>query len=48
MIIDGLEKDRLHIYVGRDSVGMGVAIRVAPKYAIGVVQKQMKKLMPGQ
>lgn len=46
-IIDGIESDRLHIFVGRDSRMMNVASRVAPKQATHLIQKQMKKLMPG-
>ena len=46
-IVDGIESDRLHIFVGRDSRMMNVASRVAPKQATHLIQKQMKKLMPG-
>lgn len=44
-IIDGIEKDRLHIYVGRDSQLMGAAVRLAPKRATHLISKQMKQLM---
>jgi NAD(P)-dependent dehydrogenase (short-subunit alcohol dehydrogenase family) len=45
IIIDGIEKDRLHIYVGRDSQLMGAAVRIAPKQATHLISKQMKQLM---
>jgi NAD(P)-dependent dehydrogenase (short-subunit alcohol dehydrogenase family) len=45
IIVDGIERNRLHIYVGRDSQLMSLAIRIAPRRAIGIVQKQMKKLL---
>ncbi len=44
IMINGIEKNRLHIYVGRDARVMSIAIRVAPRRAIRIVQKQMKKL----
>jgi NAD(P)-dependent dehydrogenase (short-subunit alcohol dehydrogenase family) len=44
-ILDGVERDRLHIYVGRDAQLMSLAIRIAPRRAIELVQKQMKKLI---
>jgi NAD(P)-dependent dehydrogenase (short-subunit alcohol dehydrogenase family) len=45
IILDGVERDRLHIYVGRDAQLMSLAIRIAPRRAIELVQKQMKKLI---
>lgn len=44
-IIDGLEKDRLHIYATKDARLMNLAVRIAPGPAIRMVQKQMSKLM---
>lgn len=47
IIVDGLEKDRLHIYVGADAKAMSVAIKMAPRAAIRFVQRQMaKRLAP--
>jgi NAD(P)-dependent dehydrogenase (short-subunit alcohol dehydrogenase family) len=46
IMVDGIERNKLHIYVGKDARLMSLAIRVAPRRAIAVVQKQMKKLMP--
>jgi NAD(P)-dependent dehydrogenase (short-subunit alcohol dehydrogenase family) len=45
IIIDGIEKDRLHIHVGRDSLMMDAAVRIAPKRATHLIQKQMKGLL---
>jgi NAD(P)-dependent dehydrogenase (short-subunit alcohol dehydrogenase family) len=45
IMIDGIEKNRLHIYVGRDAQLLSLAIRLAPKRAILLVQRQMKKLL---
>ncbi len=46
IMIDGVERDRLHIYVGKDALLMSLAIRVAPRAAIGLVQRQMSRLVP--
>jgi short-subunit dehydrogenase len=43
IMVAGIEKDRLHIYVGPDARLMSLAIRVAPRQAIRFVQKQMAK-----
>lgn len=43
IMVEGIEKDRLHIYVGRDARLMSLAIRVAPRPAIRFVQRQMAK-----
>jgi hypothetical protein len=42
-MIRGIEKDKLHIYVGADSRLMSLAIKVAPRASIRFVQKQMSK-----
>jgi NAD(P)-dependent dehydrogenase (short-subunit alcohol dehydrogenase family) len=47
IIIDGIESDRLHIYVGRDSRLMNLMTRVAPKRATHLIQRKMKDLLPG-
>jgi len=44
-MVDGIEKDRLHIYVGADARLMSIAIKVMPKTAIRFVKKQMAKAM---
>lgn len=43
IMVDGIEKDRLHIYVGLDARLMSLAIKVAPRVAIRFVQQQMAK-----
>lgn len=43
IMIDGIERDKLYIYVGKDARLMSIAIKLAPKLAIGFVQKQMAK-----
>ncbi len=45
VMIDGIERGRLHINVGPDATLMSLAIKVAPKTAIGFVQRQMAKRM---
>lgn len=46
IMLRGIERDQLHIYVGRDAQFMAMAIRVAPRLAIRIVQKQMAKMLP--
>lgn len=48
IMIDGIERDRLHIYVGKDALLMSIAIRVMPRRAIDLVQQQMKKMLGDQ
>lgn len=43
IMLDGIERNRLHIYVGLDSRLMSIAVRVAPRPAIRFVQRQMAK-----
>jgi short-subunit dehydrogenase len=45
IMIEGIEKNRLHIYVGNDAKLMSIAIKLAPRRAIHVVQKQMSKML---
>ena len=45
IIIDGIEANRLHIFVGKDARIMDVAIKLAPKQATKLVQRQMKGLL---
>lgn len=45
IILDGIQKDRLHIYVGRDSVMMGLLNRAAPKRSTEMIQRKMKNLL---
>ncbi|WP_243060061.1 SDR family oxidoreductase [Nocardioides sp. SR21] len=43
IMVDGIERDRLHIYVGADARLMSIAIKVMPKTAIKFVKAQMAK-----
>ncbi len=45
IIIDGIEKGRLHIHVGRDSWMLSLLKRVAPKRSMHLIQRQMKSLL---
>jgi short-subunit dehydrogenase len=45
IILDGIAEDKLHIYVGKDSVAMNIATRLAPKQATHLIQRQMKGLL---
>lgn len=45
MIVDGIESDAFHIYVGRDSRLMNVLNRIAPKRSTHLIQRQMKSLL---
>lgn len=45
IIVDGIESNRLHIFVGMDSRLMDVAIKLAPKQATKLVQRQMKGML---
>src|SRR3954469_1430721 len=45
IMIDGITKNRLHIYVGPDARLMNLAIRIAPRPAIRFVKEQMSKRM---
>lgn len=45
IILDGIENNRLHIYVGRDSRMMDLAKRVAPRRSTHFISKQMKDLL---
>jgi len=46
IILDGMEKAKLHILVGRDSRSMNRLVRVAPRRATHLIYKQMKDLLP--
>jgi short-subunit dehydrogenase len=45
IIIDGIEADRLHIYVGRDASLMNKLSRIAPRRATHLIQRKMKDLL---
>ena len=45
IMLDGIESDRLHIYVGSDLRLMNIASRVAPRRSTHMISKQMKDLL---
>jgi NAD(P)-dependent dehydrogenase (short-subunit alcohol dehydrogenase family) len=45
IILDGIEDDQLHIYVGRDAVLMNLLNRAAPKQSTHLIYRQMKRLL---
>lgn len=45
IILDGIENDQFHIYVGRDSRMMNLINRVAPRRATHLIYRQMKDLL---
>ena len=45
IIVDGIEKDRFHIYVGKDARILNLMSRAAPKQATHLIQSQMKNLL---
>ncbi|MBN2699473.1 MAG: SDR family NAD(P)-dependent oxidoreductase [Bacteroidales bacterium] len=46
IIIDGMVKDRVRIYVGKDSSFLNTLYRLSPGYATRFISKQMKSLLP--
>lgn len=44
-IVDAVERNRLHVYVGKDSRMMNLLVRLAPKQATRLVQRQMRGLL---
>lgn len=45
IIVDGIESNRLHVYVGRDSRMMNLFSRLAPRRSTHLIQRQMKGLL---
>ena len=45
IILDGMQDGDLHIFVGRDSRTMNIAMRVSPRRAIGLIQRRMKSIL---
>lgn len=46
IILDGIEANRLHIYVGSDAKMMSLATKVAPRRATRMITKKMRDLLP--
>lgn len=44
-IVDGIEADRLHVHVGKDSRLMNLANRLAPRRSTHLIQRQMRDLL---
>lgn len=42
IIIDGMEKDRYRVLVGKDAKMMDILYRLSPRLAAGFIAKQMK------
>lgn len=47
MIADAIERDRLYVYVGKDSRALNIAKRLAPRRATHLIARQMKQLLDG-
>lgn len=45
IIVDGIESDRLHVFVGRDARLMNLLVRLVPKQATHIIQRQMRSLL---
>lgn len=45
IILDGIEGDKLHVYVGRDARTMNLINRVAPRRSTHLIYRQMKDLL---
>ncbi len=45
IVLDGIEDDRLYIFVGRDARFMNIASRIAPRRATQFMTKQMEHLL---
>lgn len=45
MILDGIEADKLHVFVGRDARMMNLANRVAPRRSTHLITNKMKDLL---
>ncbi len=44
-VLDGIEADKFHIYVGRDARTMNLMNRVAPRRSTHLIYRQMKDLL---
>ena len=45
VIVDGIENDQFHIYIGRDARLMNLANRAAPRRSTHLIYRQMKSLL---
>ncbi|MCX6808664.1 MAG: SDR family NAD(P)-dependent oxidoreductase [Candidatus Berkelbacteria bacterium] len=46
LIIEGIEKNKPQIYLGKDSKLMSILYRLSPVFATNLIAKQMKSLLP--
>ena len=46
IIVNGMEKNKLQIFTGKDSKMMNILYRLNPVYATNLIAKQMKSLLP--
>jgi NAD(P)-dependent dehydrogenase (short-subunit alcohol dehydrogenase family) len=46
IIVDGMEKDKFQVYIGRDAGTMNLLYRFNPRYATRFMYNQMKSLLP--
>ncbi|MDD5039580.1 MAG: SDR family NAD(P)-dependent oxidoreductase [Patescibacteria group bacterium] len=46
IILDGMEKNKFQIFVGRDSKMMNFLYRLSPVYATNLIAKKMRSLLP--
>jgi short-subunit dehydrogenase len=46
-ILDGIARERFHVYVGRDSRMMNILSRLAPRRATHLIQRRMRSLLDG-
>ena len=47
IMLDGIERDRYHVYVGKDALLMSLAVKVAPRRAALLVRRQMMRVLDG-
>ncbi len=46
IIVDGMERNKVRIFVGRDSRMLDILYRLNPVYATNLIAKQMRELLP--
>lgn len=47
-LLDGVERDRLHILIGKDAKGLSLMRRIAPGWVIRFLQRQLRDRYSGQ
>jgi short-subunit dehydrogenase len=45
-IIDGMERSKFQVYIGKDALMMNILYRINPRRATNFIFKQMKGLLP--